>query len=274
MVLNKNGEQLSDLVEFNPEFIRANKIKSINGRFTYKKTGSVMRETNFWHVFTFDTLGRIVQSYETRKDDGTRDTIWNNYFYNDRGFLIYQSIGSKDNYEYTTTVYNSEGRVTSIEKFQRHKDLYGIPVIKEGQVDLFSFEEKDGHIIKTKRNKQGTPYAEITIFYNENGQLIKEEERYIATNEGLIYYFDYDNMGNLLQKQTRSSNQSIVKEATTFKYDTRGEIMEKKVFNETVLKSETQYIHTESTGFISAILYQEGGSSTIRMLRIKEYEYY
>jgi YD repeat-containing protein len=274
MLLNKNGEQLSENVVFNPAFIWSNKIKSINGRFTYKREGSVMRETNFWKVFEFDTLGRIIQSYDTRKDDGTSDTVWTKYFYNDKGLLIYQSVGNKEFFIYTTTVYNGEKRIVSIEQFQRKHDIYGIPVTKEELVERFSYEKIDGKLIKTQSNKHGTAYAKITPFYNNKGQLIREENRYITTNEGFIYRFDYDNNGNLMQKRTTTSKQEIQKESSAFKYDEKGKLMEKLQYAEDKLKMEIQFIHSESTGFLSAILYQEGGSRNITILRIKEYEFY
>lgn len=274
ILLNKTGEQLSEDLVFNPEFIRAKKIKSINGRFTYKRTGMVMKETNYWQVFEFDTLGRIIQSYETRKDDGTVDTVWSKYFYNDKGLLIYQSLGDKEFLNYTTTVYDSEKRVVSVEEFKRKPDVYGIPVSSEEQIDRFSYQNENGVLVKTRINKQGTPFAKIIPFYDEKGQLIREEDRYIATKEGLIYQYDYDKKGNLTQKRTLTSKQGITKETISFVYDESGNLKEKKLFNEEKLKMEIQFLHNESTGLLSAVLYQEGGSSNIVILRIKEYEYY
>jgi YD repeat-containing protein len=274
LLLNNNGEQLSDDLVFNPEFIKAKKIKSINGRFTFKRTGSVMRESNFWQVYEFDTLGRIIHSYETRKDDGTIDTIWNRYFYNDKGLLIYHSVGDKEFYKYITTVYDTDKRVVSVEEFRRKPDVYGIPIIVEEHIDRYSYEELGDKLIKTRMNKQGTPYAKITPFYNEKEQLIREEDRYITTSEGLIYQYEYDAKGNLLRRTTLTSKQGIKKEMYSFKYDSGGNIQEKKYFNEDKLKTEIQYIHSESTGLLSAVLYQESGSPTIVILRIKEYEYH
>jgi hypothetical protein len=274
ILANKSREQLSEDMVFNPEFIKSKKIRSINGRFTYKRPGSVMRETNYWQIFEFDTLGRITQSYETRKDDGTTDTVWNKYFYNDKGLLIYHSVGDQQFYNYRSTVYDEEKRIKSIDEYKRQPDIYGIPVSSEEQLDRFSYENVNGTVEKTRINKHGTPYAKIIPFYNEKGQLIREEDRYITTHEGLIYHFDYDKNGNLLQRRTLTSKQEINKETISFIYDVHGNMMEKKVYNEDILKMEIQYLHSESTGLLSAVLYQEGGSSNIIILRIKEYEFY
>lgn len=274
MFVNKNGEQLAENVVFDTNFIRINKIKSINGRFSFKKNGSEMRESNFWQVFKFDTLGRITQSFETRKDDGSTDTVWNTYFYNDKGLQIYHSKGYKEFFNYTTTVYDSLKRIVMIEEFQRKPDLYGIPITKEAHVERYSYTEKGGKIIKTRMNKNGTPYATITPFYNDNGQMIREEDRYISTNEGTISHFEYDDIGNVLKKRVLTSKQGLEKELIAFKYDKNGKLIEKKKFTENTLKLEIQIIPSESNGFLSALLLQEGNNNSIVILRIKEYERY
>lgn len=233
-----------------------------------------MIETNYWHIYEFDSLGRISRSYETRKDDGTLDTIWTNYFYNDKGLPIYKSEGSHTFYKYTSTVFDSLKRVVSIEDFTRSPDLYGTPITREMNKFRFTYEVIDGRLVKTKMNKQGTPYAKITYFVNDEDRLTKEEDRYISTNEGMFTFYEYDKNGNLTQRKVVTSKQEIEKEISTFKYDAKGNLMEKKDFSEGKLKKEIQFLYNEISNLPSAILYQEGGSSNITILRIKEYEYF
>ncbi|MFA7272573.1 MAG: hypothetical protein WC044_01820 [Crocinitomicaceae bacterium] len=271
---NKEGEQVAADWVFNADFIRANHIKSINGRFTFKFKGVPMRETNYWQVFEFDTLGRIHRSYETRKDDGTRDTVWTHYFYNDKGWLIYKSVGNEENLTYLTTVYDQDHRITSLEEFQRRQDSQGILSTKEKSKESYTYEVKDGKTIKTKINGFGSPISKETYFYDTKGKINRTEDRYISTKEGIITQFTFDAQGNLLLKKTETSKQGIEKEKIQFSYDAGGNLMEKKVSVEGTLKLETQFIYNEKTGFLSAILMEENSSSNIIILRIKEYEYY
>jgi len=271
---NQNGEQLSDNWIFNSEFINEKKIKSINGRFTFKRAGYPMRETNYWQIFEFDSLGRISQSYETRKDDGTLDTVWTKYFYNDKGLLIFESTGTHELFSYTTTVFNQNKEIIAIEEYRRAPDVYGIPVTKEEHVERFTYEETKGNSVKIRSNKHDTAYAKVTSFFNENGKLVKLEDSDISTNEGVIIHFDYDDKGNLLQKRVLTSKQEISKESWAFKYDEKGNLIEKKEFSENKLTKETQFLYNEISNLPSAILVQEGGNSNITILRIKECEYY
>lgn len=271
---NKEGEQVAADLVFNPEFIQSNRIKSINGRFTFKFKGVPMKETNYWQVFEFDTLGRIHRSYETRKDDGTRDTVWTHYFYNDKGWLIYKSVGNGENLTYFTTVYDSDHRITSLEEFQRKKDSQGILSTKEISKELYTYEVKDGIRIKTKINGFGSPISKETYFYDAKGKINRIEDRYISTNEGTFAHFTYDGQGNLLFKNTETSKQGIEKEIIQFSYDKTGNLEEKKISIEGKIKLDMQFIYKENTGFLSAILMEENSSSNITILRIKEYEYY
>ncbi len=271
---NQNGEQLSDNWVFNAEFIKERKIKSINGRFTLKRAGYPMRETNYWQIFEFDSLGRISQSYETRKDDGTLDTVWTKYFYNDKGLLIFESMGTHEFFSYKTTVFNQNKEIILVEEYRRAIDFTGIPVMKEEYSERFREEEFQGNPVKIRLNKQGTPYAKLTSFFNENGKLVKQEDRFISTNEGLVIRFDYDNKGKLLQKKVLTSKQEISKESWTFSYDEKGNLIEKKEFLDSKLTKETQFLYNEISNLPSAFLVQERGSSNITILRIKEYEYY
>jgi hypothetical protein len=271
---NKEGEQVAADLVFNPDFIRVNGIKSINGRYTFKFNGVPMRETNYWQIFEFDTLGRIHRSYETRKDDGTRDTVWTHYFYNDKGWLIYKSVGSEENLTYLTTVYDHEHRITSLEEFQRKKDSQGILSTKEKSKESYTYEVKDGKTIKTKINGFGSLISKETYFYDAKGKINRTEDRYISTKEGIITQYTFDAQGNLLLSKKETSKQGIEKEKIQFSYDEKGCLKEKKVSKEGELMLDTQFIYNENYGLLTAILIEENSSSNIIILRIKEYKYY
>ena len=88
MLDNREGNAFTDKPFFNSEFVRINKVKELKGEFTYKKPGDIMRVTEYNYVYSFDDVGRLVASYETRKDDGTKDTTWNKYNYKDRKSVV------------------------------------------------------------------------------------------------------------------------------------------------------------------------------------------
>ena len=270
---NKIGEQVATDWVFNSEYIQTKRIKRITGRFTIKLKGVPMKETNYWQVFDFDSLGRILRSYETRKDDGTKDTVWTNYFYNDKGLLIYKSVGDKEKLTYWTTVYDSEKRITAKEEFERKKDRKGtMRTVEKGKE--FNTYETDGKMIKTLINDFGIPFSKETYYYDANGKIIRTENHVISTDDEMISHFIYDHNGNLILKKTEISKQGIEQEKIQFSYDISGNLIAKKVLLGDKLIQETQFIYNDQTGYLSAILMEEDSSSNILILRIKEYQYY
>ena len=83
---NRKGLAFTDKPFFNVDFIKKNKLKKLKGTFTYKKQGEMMRPTEYKYVYEFNRSGQLISTFETRTDDGTLDTTWNKYFYDDKKF--------------------------------------------------------------------------------------------------------------------------------------------------------------------------------------------
>ena len=112
MLDNRSGNAFTDVPFFNSEFIRANSIKQLNGQFTYKKSGDIMRLKEYKNVYEFDTLGRLIRSYETKKDDGTKDTTSNVYVYSEKNLLKTHKKGDTFGFSTTTYTFDSKNRIT------------------------------------------------------------------------------------------------------------------------------------------------------------------
>src|SRR5690606_41249173 len=65
---NSKGNAFTDKPFFNKNFIRNNKIKTISGRFNYKKSGQAIYTTDFFYVYSFDEEGNLDATFETRTD--------------------------------------------------------------------------------------------------------------------------------------------------------------------------------------------------------------
>ena len=125
MLDNREGNAFTDRPFFNQEFIRDNRIHKLNGMFTYKKPGEVMRQTEYKYVYEFDSLGRLVSSFETRKDDGTQDTTWNKYFYSEKGEMIEHKKGDGKGFTSTTFEFDEEGRIIRKSNVREYLDSLG-----------------------------------------------------------------------------------------------------------------------------------------------------
>jgi hypothetical protein len=258
-------------IVFSPEFIKQNKIKSIQGRISIKKPLQTIRTTNLFTQYFFDENGRVTSSFE-QNDFGKE--VWRKYVYNDNGYLIYQSVGNQWDFKYTTYLFDDSIRVVAKDEFARKEDNMGIPNTKEVNNESYSYGFNDSSSIKTIKNHAGTPYMKHVCFFNKKGKVSRQENRYIATNEGSVCYFEYNSQGRVTLCNKVSSKQGMDIQKDQFAYDELGNLKEIKHFEKGVMVLETQFIVNQKTGLLSAILEQEGSSNILKITRFQTYEYY
>jgi hypothetical protein len=271
MILNDTEYINEDILVFNPAFIKSQGIQSIKGRISVKRPNSTIRTTNDYREYFFDTLGRIVSSYES---NSYRDTLWREYFYNGKGYLIYQSSGTKSKYNYSSYQYDDEGRIVGIEDYERENDYLGIPKTKLLKKRTFDYKPCDTTCVKIILSDKGTPFMKEEMFTLLNGKPKRIETRYLATQEGIMESFEYDAYGRIRDRITRTTKQELEKEHFTFKYDALGNVMERKFFDQGSLLSETQYIVNEKTGMLSAIIEEKEVKGYLFIIRFGTFEYF
>jgi hypothetical protein len=256
---------------FDTEFIRLHNIKSIKGRVSNKRPNSPIRATNLYLEYFFDEQGRIIRSQETLEN---LDIVYREYFYNDRGWLFYQGIETSEKLNYETYLMNEKGQIVEIDNFERRKDNMGIPMTVEGDKEMYDLQSTDSSRIRIIKNKLGTAYMKEESFLRADGKVGRIEKRYLATGEGTIQYFEYNNKGNILSITLLSSKQKIEKEKYTFEYDILGNLKVKKYFEKGIFIKESQYIVNESNGLLTALLEQTESTNNLRIVRFETYGYY
>lgn len=271
LLTNSQGEVYTHDPFFSRSFIKSKQLKCIAGRYSYKKPGKPFERTDYWQVWNFDTLGRLISSYETKKDDGSYDTVRHKYFYNSSGLLINHRYGDQFSWNYESTMYDSLNRKSLIEVFRQAYDNDGI--LHTSLLKRESFEYVDNET-KIVLNSVGIPYKKETITYDEEGNVTKREERFITTNQGYIREYEYQSKGILSLQTFKATGDVVPKEKETYLYDENGNIKEKKIYSNEVFIKEFQFIFNEESQLLTAVLEQEAGSNFISILRVIEYEYY
>lgn len=256
---------------FDATFIRLHRIKSIKGRVSVKRPNAPIKATNLYHVYNFDEQGRITSSYA---DLGNQETLYREYFYNDKGLLFYQGIETSKSLSYTTYLMNAKGQIVEIDNFERLKDNMGIPMTVEGTVEKYDFEVTDSTKTRVIKNKAGTPFIKEVTFLSPDGKVLRVEKRYVATGEGTIQYYEYNLKGQLESIVSKTSKQKIEKEKFTFEYDDFGNLKVKKYFEKGELVKEVQYIVNEKSGLLTATIEQTGNNYNLQIVRFETYEHY
>jgi hypothetical protein len=272
---NSRGEAFTDQPFFNQEFIVKNKIKSFQGEFSYKKSGDIMRQTDYISAYTFDEKGRLLTQFETRIQNGRADTSYIQYSYSDSNLLMI--IRKKDSHGYTSShfTYDSLGRV--IQEETRRDVLDTIGKVKQSIVlnsetmeyRNFPFQEK-----KTLFNSYKLPYVEEMNYFNADGYLIEKEERLKMTSGIVRYIYAYNDKGLLESIQKKNNLDGSNQEEWVFKYDKFGNLIEKHVFKNGVFMTNIQIMYNRETFLLSSILRVEVSTNYMTILRFKSYEFF
>jgi hypothetical protein len=272
MLDNREGNAFTDRPFFNQEFIRDNRIHKLNGVFTYKKPGEVMRQTEYKYVYEFDSVGRLTSSFETRKDDGTQDTTWNKYFYSDKGDMIEHKKGDGNGFTSTTFEFDEEGRIIRKSNVREYLDSLGEMQRTVLNSESMSYQKYDQQLKRTVYNSYGLPYMEEIYRYNELGYLIEREERLIMTSTVTTYIYEYTNNGYIASIAGYRYGEEIPVEETKFVYDDHGNLLDKHIYRSGQYITEFEMLYNEKSKLLTYVLTRDVATNFIMILGFKDYE--
>lgn len=266
---NREGQAFTDKPFFMIDFVRVNGIKELKGQYTFKKPGETMKETKFFYDYQFDRNGRLISTYETRTDDGTRDTTWNRYVYNDNNHLVEHLQGDVRGFTSTQYEYDDLGRVISEANTRRYKDTLGVEHITILNKETVSYSLYDGQERKTTHNSFGNPYMEEWSYTDSLGYLTKRVQRQIMTSTIYNYEYSYDDNGYLAEIKKMKDLDSIPLERSTFKYDQYGNIIEKKYYRNEVYITETAMLYNEKSMLLTYVITKDVPTGYLMILGFK-----
>jgi hypothetical protein len=274
MLDNREGAAFSDKPFFSPEFIKINKIKSLNGQFTYKKPGDAMKNTQYKYVYQFDTLGRLVASYETRKDDGTKDTTWNIYAYAPDNTLIEYKKGDGKGFTTTLFDYDTSKRINRESYARDYIDSLKKPHRTVLNSESMRYEVGDSSIKKTIYNSYDLPYMHEFTYYNSLGYRTEKRQQLIMTTGVTSYKYAYNEKGLLASVKTFIQDEVKPSEESIYLYDDHGNLTEKQYYRNGVYITETEMIYNEKSKLLTYVLTRDVATNFIMILSFKNYSFY
>ncbi len=274
MLDNTQGAAFTDRPFFSADFIRSNKIKELRGTFTYKKPGEVMRATTYEYVYSFDLNGRLISTFETRKDDGTKDTTGNMYVYDAEGRLSEHKIGDGKGYSVTLFDFDERGRIVRETYSREYRDTLGIWRRTELNSETMRYSEFDKQQKRTVYNSYGLPYMEEFTYTNDLGYLVKKEQRLLMTGELSTLSYSYNEKGLLSSLITTQYGVETPMEEYHFSYDQNGNLEERRVYREGKYITEFEIIYNEKSRLLKYVLTRDVTSNFLMILDFKEYFFY
>ena len=280
MLNNIRGEAFTDEPFFNTENIQANKIKRIIGHFSTKRMNDQIRPSDLIYVYEFDTLGRLVQKYETVQTNVGLDTVVTQYAYNPNGFLKIKR--KSDHYGFYAYLYeyDSIGRVVR-EEFRRDlnkgQDKIHFELEKNFTItyETSSYQNYPGMEKRIYYNSYGKPFQEKVSHFNENDYLTEETESLKVTSGNKNTTYIYNSKGLLQELKIVSTMMGKSEIKYIFEYDeNNNNLLSKKVYRDSVYVSEIQIVYRRTTGLIQAILTRQVSTNFITLLQFDKVEFY
>lgn len=272
---NSEGQAFTDKPFFNKTFIKGNKIKSIDGVFNYKRSGEAMYPTKFHYVYQFDEEGNLSGSYETRTDDGTMDTTWNKYEYDEKGRVAIHKRGDTKGLTSIHYFFDDKDHVVKEEYWKEPLDSLGNP---EKQVlqntETMSYYKYDLQEKKTVYNSYDLPYIDVFSYFDNEGYLREKEERLKMTSTISKFVYSYNEKGMIESIKNFKKSKEVPAEEWTYSYDEFGNLLEKQYFRDGIYITETEIIYNSKSNLMSAVLIRDVKTSFIMAIRFQDYQYY
>jgi hypothetical protein len=277
---NKFGEAFTDKPFFNEILIKRNQIKQISGKFTMKKVGDIMRESQLERTYEFDKEGRLILSHETVPSKNGYDTLITYFEYDERGNL--SIIRKKDQYGFYVEYfeYDSLNRIVREEKRRNINKNANSLKFELGEEFVVSFEtskysDYGDQIKRTIYNSYDIPFRDEINYYNEEGVLIEKVDKLRRTSGRKSTLYKYNEFG-LLDSLQINSNQAGRNEEKiyTFEYDVNNNLAAKRYYRNGIYQTEFQILYDEATNLINYVLTREVKTDYITVLKLSSYIFF
>lgn len=275
MINNLSGDAFTDKPFFDRDFIKRNHIKSLEGQYSRKKDGDVVRPSTDLFKYTFDTTGNLISTFQVRSDLGKKDTSVNYYAYDDKNLLITHRKTESGGLTAYIYQYDSLNRVVSIEQKRDIVDENGhlLSSISINKETMKYFKMESG-FKKVTYNNYGLPYMDEYETWDADGYKLEEIQKLRMGSAEYKKKFFYNERG-LLSSWTIQYNDSEkpVKEAQ-FKYDSFGNVIERKIFGSSVFTGELQIVYDNKTQLLGSTIERLAGSNLLVILRFQNIQYF
>lgn len=274
MLDNRDGEAFTERPFFDQKFIKDNKIKILNGKYSYKKTGEAMHATEYRLVYQFDKEGRLIFCFETKKDDGSKDTTWNRYTYNTHNLLIEHKRGDHKGFYTVAYEYDTKGRITKESHFKEYPDSLGKLQKTTVTFETMKYEEYERQIKKTIYNSYGLPFRYEFSYFNEHGYLMERDIQYIMMSTTEKWKYTYNEKGLIQSIRSYENGSEEPTEEVLYTYDNLGNLLEKQHHKNGQYLSEIEFIFNDKTHLLTYILNRDVATNLIQVISFKEYQFF
>lgn len=269
MIDPKRGEPFSDQPFFDDEFVNWQKIKSLKGNFIYMSSDGAIRSTTYTLCFEFDTLGRLSYQYETCKDDGTKDTTWNYYAYNEKSQLIAHTNCYGQSCKSNQFIWDEKDFV------KIKQELIYEPEINPKLVYRDSIDTKisDEYIFHNYYNNSGGLYLIEETHIDYMKRPLSKSKRYVNTSEVWNEDYLYNTSGKLLEIKSYKGIDTLIYTKQNYEYNDLGNLLKYSIVENGHVIKETEFLYNE-IGILESLITQNYKLGLVTLIRFSDISFY
>lgn len=302
MLLPSVNASLDKYPNFNPDYIKKHKIKTILFDIIDKKDMQIAVDKGLMHYYEFNKNGQltrffytviaktVTQEYHTApvyrkrkkisnggvyyKNEYIYDTISTKFYYDDKNRLILTRYNDGAYYEATYFEYDSDSNITKILRtketnISNDKNIFQLGMQTILSDERFKYEKTSSNQIKKLcLNDEGRVFKEIITNYNDSRQPLSFNEVFTATWINQETKLVYNDKKKLIEKYYISNTGDLLETKSTFEYDKEENILTEKQYRNNILRNELSYLFDEPDQKVKSFLDRDHINKTIRITKV------
>lgn len=261
-------------LDFDPDFIRRNQVRTVRTEVSVKRDGEPMRPRKEQQVYRFNSAGLLVNSTSSLGSPGTgRDTTWVEHRYDDSGRRVEELRNDLHGWFALRDSLDEAGRTvrrTHVRIANEGPDRYRLV---PGVETIISDERcvrrtlNDTAIRETWYNELGLPYRERTWARDRWGYLRGVEDRNIITGRRGTISLRYDEKGRLAERTDRPDVNAAGISRWSWRYDQAGNVVTADSWQDGVQARHAEYLYEEGTMLLKAVIARDLMTGLIHITR-------
>jgi YD repeat-containing protein len=274
-ILNQEGQAFGTTPFFNDSLIAAQRIRTIDGFYTYKKGAETFKPSPDTFRYTFNEKGQLIASMEILQKGAAKDSIFHHYGYFENGQLRlhrYAAYGGAISEQYT---YDSLARLVSIalyrDVYDHRKDTLLSSVKMRTETLRYHTDKPQNY---TRYNNYQKPYLEVNKGFDEENYLRSITTYYRISQNSENTKFSYNQTGLLANKAVFTDSAQAAHDEWRYRYDQWGNLIEMHRYENGVFLTDYQIVYDYKTGFLGSLIKKEVRTDQLSILRFTNYSYY
>lgn len=273
LIDNANCQAFSDEPFFDLQFIKQNKIKTINGEIKTKGNLQVIKDAKLVSSYEFDRNGKLALQLGSFNIMGSKDTTFINYIYDENNNVVTKRTNDAYGFFSYNFEFDTNQRVVSKVYCREEnvgKDRYHFELGKQYTIvkESYTYMDKDSILVKSTYNNHDRIYQKTTFTYNEFDLLESIQDQFVINKKIARTTFSYTDEGFVATKTyMRDTQKPDNFEKWEYKYDELGNLTYVDYYKGEVHTTHKEVLYNPSTFMLKALLVQDVPSNFITIIK-------